>query len=460
VDKSLVVAEAGPEGALRYRMLEPVRQYARERLEEGGEADASRRRHATFFLALAEEAEPHTMGPEQGAWLERLQREHDNLRAALFWTLDPEAAGAQGRAELGLRLATTLAQGRFWNAYGPGEERRWLERALARGSASPSPARAKALNLAGLSAMWQGDYRRSAALLEEGMTVFKELGDELGAANSLVDLGQMALRGGDRERVAALRQEAEALRPALEDRQALGFLLIFLGGAATDEGDRDRALGLLEEGLALHWEIGDELGIALCLTGLGVIALERGEAERAAALYEEDLNVLRRLRDKTVTTYGLRGTACVAALRGQPARAARLWGTVEALQEAIGLPLSPFDRAHPNYGGLLAPARSRLGEAAWEAAWAEGRAMTPEEAIEYALKSEESAPSPKEISGLSERELEVLRLVAEGLTDAQVASRLYLSPRTVGFHLRSIYRKLGVPSRAAAARAAVERSLI
>jgi DNA-binding NarL/FixJ family response regulator len=134
------------------------------------------------------------------------------------------------------------------------------------------------------------------------------------------------------------------------------------------------------------------------------------------------------------------------------------------LREDIGLPLSQFDRYHPDYEGILAAARSQLDEAAWEAALAEGRAMTPEEAIEYALSEEGEeevpVPPPKETAGLSERELEVLRLVAEGLTDSQVAQRLYLSPRTVGFHLRSIYRKLGVPSRAAAARAAVERSLI
>jgi DNA-binding CsgD family transcriptional regulator len=203
----------------------------------------------------------------------------------------------------------------------------------------------------------------------------------------------------------------------------------------------------------------------MCLTLLGVIALEQGDAERAAALYEEDMLVLRGLRDKTGTAYGLRGVAGAAALRGEPARAAKLWGAEEALRESIGQPLSHHDRHHPDYESMVAAARSLLDEAAWETAWSEGRAMTPEEATEYALSEvveEESTPSPKaeETAGLSDRELEILRLVAQGMTDSQVASRLYISPRTVGQHLRSIYRKLAVPTRAAAAKVAVERSLI
>jgi DNA-binding NarL/FixJ family response regulator len=161
------------------------------------------------------------------------------------------------------------------------------------------------------------------------------------------------------------------------------------------------------------------------------------------------------------TVHNLLGLAGVAAGRGEPVCAARLWGSSEALQEATGSSVadSPFVRSQYDYEGLLAAARSRLDEAAW----AEGRAMTPEQAVEYALDTEEAASaSPKDTTAslLSAREAEVLVLVAEGLTNARVAERLYLSPRTVGQHLRSIYRKLGVPSRAAAAREAAERGLL
>jgi DNA-binding CsgD family transcriptional regulator len=150
--------------------------------------------------------------------------------------------------------------------------------------------------------------------------------------------------------------------------------------------------------------------------------------------------------------------AAAISMRGDHRRAALLFGASEALREAVGTFVLPLYRAEYDRG--VAATRTGLDEATLSAAWSEGRAMTPDEAIEYALKTEEPSASPKGTAGLSEREVEVLRLVAEGLTDAQVAGELYLSPRTVGWHLRSIYRKLGVPSRAAAAKAAVERSLI
>jgi predicted ATPase/DNA-binding CsgD family transcriptional regulator len=464
VEKSLVLV-VERDGEARYRMLETVKRYGQERLEGGEEAERIRERHAGYCLALAEEAETELR--EQEAWLGRLEREHDNFRAALRWALDTEDAEEQatGRAQLGLRLAAALAQGRFWNAYGVGEGLRWLERGLAKTTASTSPVRAKAFRQAGYLAIWRGDYQRGGALLEEGMALYKELGDDPGVAISLFHLGQMAVHGRDRERTKALRVEAEALRKRLTDRQATGFLLVFLGMAAQDEENHDRAVALLEESLVLNRELGDMLGTAVCLTGLGVSALELGDSERAAVLYEEDLRLLRRLRDKTGTSYGLRGMAGVAALRGDASRAARLWGADEALRETIGLPLSRFDRAHPDYEGLLAAARSRFDdETSWEAARADGRTMSPDDAIEYALGTEEAvAPPPEDTttsSLLSEREAEILKLVAEGLTNPQIAQRLYLSPRTIGQHLRSVYRKLGVPTRAAAAREAAERGLV
>ena len=141
----------------------------------------------------------------------------------------------------------------------------------------------------------------------------------------------------------------------------------------------------------------------MCLTGLGVSALDRRDPIQAAALYEEDIRILQQLKDKTGTVYGLRGMACVSALRGEAARAARLWGAAEALGENIRLPLSAFDRSHPDYERLIDGVRSRLDdEAAWEAAREEGQAMTPEEALEYALATEEAAPaSPEKASALS-----------------------------------------------------------
>jgi len=472
VDKSLVAEEASEEGEPRYKMLEPVRQYGLERLEGGGEAKRVREQHAKYYLAIAEEGEPASRGQE--VWLKRLGKEHDNLRAALSWALDRRDEQAEERAELGLRLTVALAQGRFWDTYNVGEGRRWLQSGLARSSTAPTPVRARALSQAGWIALHQGDYRQAMAWLEEGMALFKELGDNSGAAVTLAHLGITLVQSGERERARALCREAEALRQELVDRQPLAFLLVFLTACAVDEGDHERSVALGEESLALNREFGDMRGTAICLTLLGIAALERGDAERAAALYTEEMHVLEGLKDKAVVSYGLRGLAGAAALRGEAGRAARLWGADEALRELSGQPLSSFDRSHPDYQGLLAAARAQIDEAVWEAALAEGRMMSPEAAIEYALGSEaspSSSPStshkddssftaPPPPAGLSVREAEVLRLVARGLTNAQVAEELYISPRTVNRHLNSIYPKLGVSSRSAATRFAADHGLL
>jgi tetratricopeptide (TPR) repeat protein len=205
VEKSLVAVEEGEHGVMRYTMLEPVRQYARQKLRESGQEDAVQSQHAGFFLALAKEAEPQMSGPNQEAWLRRLEKEHANLRGALAWALDPADCRdpRERRTELGLRLAGTL--GRFWGVYGPGDGRGWLEKGLARGGEVPKPALAKALYEAGSIVLFQGDYQRAISLLEEGIALFRELGDERGVATSLINLGFALLHLGDIERAAALR---------------------------------------------------------------------------------------------------------------------------------------------------------------------------------------------------------------------------------------------------------------
>ena len=224
IDKSLVVAEAGEEDALRYRLLETVRQYGMEKLAEFGEAGRVRRRHAEYYLALAEEAEPELSGSRQGIWLEQLEAEHDNFRAVLGWALE------SGEADLGLRLAGAL--GEFWHTHGPlSEGRRWLEMCLSEEDGASSPyARAKALNEAGWITVFQGD--EGTALLEVSLALFKELGDKAGIASALANLGQAAGLYGDIGRVSALREEAEALRREPLDPRAILKLLQFLGAAS------------------------------------------------------------------------------------------------------------------------------------------------------------------------------------------------------------------------------------
>lgn len=454
VDKSLVVA--GEEGMARYRMLEPVRQYGREKLGESGETERIRERHARYYLVLAERAEPELTGPQQGAWLERLRSEHGNLRAALSWSLGPADTEREERAELALRMAAALW--RFWNMHGFGEGGRWLEAALERGSGGPPHVRARALSGLGWITTFQGDYGRAVALLEESVALFKELGDRAGAAISLMHLGYAALHRGDTERAEALSGEAEALRRESLDRRADAYLLLFLGSVALDRRDYRRAKALLEESLTLFREVGDLRGITMGLLTLGLGTLDAGDRfERAAPLLEEGLSLAQGLGDKLGAAYYLLGMAAVAALRGQPVRASRLWGAAEALREVIGLPLSPFDRAHYDYERYLDIARSRLDEAAWTAAWEEGRAMTPERAAGYALGSGEAEPPRRPAGELTRREREIAALVARGLTNRQISAELVISEHTVDTHVHKILRKLGFRSRAQIAAWVVER---
>jgi predicted ATPase/DNA-binding CsgD family transcriptional regulator len=463
VDKSLVIMRE-ESGEARYRLLETVQQYSWEKLSESGEAGTFREQHAGYYLALAEEAELELMEGRQEAWLERLERDHGNFRAAFSWALDPEGARPEERAEQGLRLAAALGRGGFWVAYGLGEGLRWLEKGLLRGSTAPAPLRTKALNAAGWLALWGGDYEKTATLIDEGLTLSRALGDKPGVAHSLFLMAHMAIAWGDHARMKVLREEAEALRPELEDRAALAYLLLALGLATRDEGDHEQAEGLFLESVALHRELGDKRGTTMCLSVLGVATLEQGDYERAALHEEEFLRMLRDTKEKVGIVYGLMVMAGVAVLRGEPpARAARLWGAEEALREAIAFPALPYDRAHYDYEGYQTAARSRMDEESFAEAWAEGRTMSPEQALEYALERpatpEPAAPEPYP-AGLSAREVEVLRLVAQGMTSALVADKLFISHNTVNRHLNSIYGKLGVNSRAAATRFAVEHGLV
>jgi predicted ATPase/DNA-binding SARP family transcriptional activator/DNA-binding CsgD family transcriptional regulator len=472
VDKSLVVVVLAEDGSARYALLEPVRQYAREKLEAGGETEVVLRRHAQLFLALAERAEPGLNGAGQEEWLGRLEAEHANLRAALAWALDmaPGTEPREHRTELELRLAGAL--GRFWGVYGPGEGLGWLEKGLAKGEAAPKPALAKALYEAGWIELFRGNYERARALLEEALALFRGLGDRRGVATSLVNLGFAALHLGDKERAKVLRQEIEQLRGEPLDRFTLAWLTTFLGLAALYEGDYERSGALSTESLAIYRELGDKRGVSLCHIDLGFIELIRGDHESAAPLLEESLRALRGSEDKFCLAYGIFFLAAVAAARARPCRAARLWGAAESLREEIGVvSLTHLELEAYDYEGRVSAARSMLGdEAPWEAAFAQGKAMSADEATEYAL-FEEATPSPEGPSAgdgtdvlltgpLTPREREVAQWVARGLTNRQIASNLHLSERTIENHVSNILRKLGLASRAQVATWATEQTLL
>ena len=461
VDKSLVLVDEQDED-VRYRLLETVRQYGREKLEESGGLEPVSLRHAGYYLALAEAAEADLRGPDQASCFRRLEKENDNFRATLSWAFD-ESAPQEERAEIGLRL--TVALWLFWNIQGSTEGRRWVEEAL-RKTSRRTVARARALGGAGWMSLWGGDYGRAISLLEESIALFSELGETDEAAISLAYLGMTAVRQADEAQVPRLREEAETLRrePSL-GRRALAELLFFQAAAASNESDFPQAMALFEESLSVFRDLEDARGISRCLISFGMVSLMGRHYDQTESVARKGLESVRELGDRPGTSFALLVEAALAGVRNEPARAAKLWGAAEALREAIGLSMGHQDRVDYDYAGRVAAARAQLDDAAWQAAWNEGRAMSPEQAVDYALQSratepENTSPSPETFpAGLSTREVDVLKLVARGLTNAQIARDLFISPNTVNRHLNSVYRKLDVTSRAAATRLAAEHRL-
>jgi predicted ATPase/DNA-binding CsgD family transcriptional regulator len=505
VEKSLVVAEPTPEDGVRYKMLEPVRQYALEKLEHCGESEAAKRTHADYFLALAEEAEPELFGPREAEWFDRLEVEHDNIRAALSWTIE------QGEIETALRLAAALWM--FWFARGyNGEGQRWLEQALTKDGQASVAARAKALSALAWLADIQEDMDRAEAAAEEGLRLSEEAGIGGSLAASLTNiLGDVAMTRGDHERAKELLEESLALYQKVGDRRFVPRVLAFLGNVSIEQEDYEQAKGFYEESLALGRELGEPTAIGMALMSLGYVfllegaheraralfeeaealsrerghkgvlinaidnlgwaALLRGDHERARSYYEESLALCKELDDKVIASESLEGMACICASEGEVERAARLFGAAQALREALAFQHTPAEAALRE--PYLATARSQLGEEEWEEAQAQGRALGLEEAIEHTLSTlEPSATSTSSAAakssplsapglpgGLTSREVEVLGLVAKGMTSAQIAKELFVSVRTVETHITSIYHKLGVTSRAAATRFALEHGL-
>ena len=488
VDKSLVVAEATGDGGVRYRMLEPIRQYAREKLEEGGEAEEVRGQQASFFLALAEYAEPRLRGPEDTEWLERLEAEHDNLRVALSWALE------RAEVEPGLQLGGALWG--FWEAHGHySEGRRWLEKALEKDGRASAAARAKALEgfgwlvfragemnravvaaeeglelsddaglggavrakflgLMGWLVEVQGHHARAKELLEESLRLSRDVDDKFGIADSLLMLGSTLSSLGDRKRERQLHEEGIALSRELGYVRTLGRLLFSVGYVLLLEGDYERGTALNEEAAALYSERGYKGGLEFVLDNLGWAALLQGDPKRARTHYRESLMLCKELGDKWTASESLVGLACVAGVRGEAERAAKLFGVAEALREAVGYqPTTEEDALREPY---LAAARARLGEATWAEAQAEGRAMSMEQAIEYALSEEKpltpSSPESEQSSSdeppsLTRREKEVAVLVGRGMTNRQIASELVLSEHTVHHHVTNILKKMNLSSR-------------
>ncbi len=572
IEKSLL-QQTEPEGEEPcLRMLETLREYALEELSASGDLETTRQAHAAYYLRLSEQAEAELVGPRQARWLERLEREYDNLRAALTWGLS-EAAGEEGehRKELALRLAGAL--GEFWIPQSHlSEGWTFLEQALAASPRAASALRAKALRVAALLALVQHD-QRAEVLAEEGLVLCQQQADQAGTAYCLYVLGVCAIWRGEYGQAHARFEQSAALFRARGNTYRLGWSLALQGVTDQAQGEHvgarahyEEALALFSElgslegrarmhfelGLLLFYDLGDALsarsfleeaarllreegntaGVAVSLLRSAEVALlGQGDLVAACVLAEAALGVFRELsykggmaealfvlarlqarqgnylaarsRYEAILTlarerddrrnihvvyrveYGrglppgrpsehddqrniplyVEGLAQVVAAQGEGAWAARLWGAAEAMREDMHAPRPWVFRTE--YEQAITAASTQVGEKLFTAAWAEGRAMTLEQVLtpqgQATLPGPLSAPSarmsPLGPLGLTPREVEVLRLLARGLTNAQIAEKLVVSLLTVKAHLRSIYSKLGVTSRSAATRYALEHHL-
>jgi non-specific serine/threonine protein kinase len=418
VDKSLVIAdEIG--GESRYRLLETVRQYAAERLEEANEASEARNRHLDFYLALAEKAEPQLTGSGQAAWLERIEAEHENVLTAL----DRCEVAEEGAAKA-LRLCGFLM--RFWFMHGhlkTGIEA--CATALARpGAQQRTAARAAALYAAGVMAQSLGEYEKATQLASESLSVQRELGDRQGIANALNSLGNTAYYRGDLAEAKRLHEESLIIKRLLEDKPGIASSLNNLGNVAADRGSLAEAqrmyeealdlnretgnrawqainlnnLGLVayhrgdlpvakrlhEESLAIRRDLGHKHGIAESLGHLGKVARNEGDLLEARRLLEESLTIRRDIEEKLGIADSLDDVAMAAAYLGEHERAARILGTVEHFREQIGAPRPWPDQKELD--GCLAGSRESMGHAAFDEAVRTGRALSLDDAVTEALE--------------------------------------------------------------------------
>jgi tetratricopeptide (TPR) repeat protein len=461
VDKNLL-KQNEVNGEPRFEMLETMREYAREKLLAAGEGEQTQARHLEFFTQLALTAEPALEGPNQVAWLNRLEIEHDNLRWALRWALEREDSDSA------LRLGGALAH--FWTVRGHWSEGwQWLQRALemSRHAAKESPVSralrskvliqvdtlvwlqgdfgirralieeslalsrelgdkqgmASSLSRLGLVALDQGDHATARALFQEGLVLSRELGDKQGIAILLHNLGLVARVQGDYAAAWALHQDSLALRREVSNKQGMAGSLNSLGAVAHAQGNHTSARALYQESLALYRELGDKRGIASSLTNLGIVAHVQGDYVIARALYQggltlyselgykrgiaaglgnlgdlalmegnyaaartqyaESLTLMRELGNKLSITNCLVGWANLAQATGQVARATKLCGSVEASLQAIAAHLLSPEREMVER--TVAALRAQIDEATFNALWTEGRAMSMEQAVAFAL---------------------------------------------------------------------------
>lgn len=436
VDKNLLLRVG--EGETRFRMLETIRSFAEEQLERRGEADVVRQRHAEWFLGLAQRAERFIWSEHQAVWLERLERAHDNVRLALNWCF------GGGDEETGALLVASMH--RFWFARGYIREgRRWGELAASKRQISD---RGRALVLRNLAFFLthQGKAEQALSLAEQAVALARSVGEPSLLAWILHGLALTTDAVGDIERSERLNREILDLARQAGDEALAIRALGGIGSALRSRGDKAQARVFFEEALALARPRHDKWLTSVVTGNLG-LALVSEDPAQALALLEESLALSHEIGHRWLTVRRLEDLAGLQAPTDRAEVAAKLLGACESLRDAFGF--TRWSSWEATVRAAAATARTRLGPAAFEAAWSQGRAMTPGEAVALALGR--SAPVPiaqvQRPGGLTEREVQIVWGIAGGLTNRQIAEKLAISQRTVDAHVQNILNKLGMEKR-------------
>jgi predicted ATPase/DNA-binding CsgD family transcriptional regulator len=460
IDKNLLYQEEQFDGLPRFLMLETTHEYALEQLRASGEDGLIHRKHAQHYLLLAKSAEQHFHDPQQRLWLDHLDQEHNNLRAALTWTLE---SLEETDLEIGLLLGGILW--RFWAYRGYLQEgRQWLARLSALPKAAHfTEAYAKVLTGAGLLAIRYSDYGGANTALEPALKLWEEqdANGHWGAALVLDGLGWVASAFGEFAHARELYQASLSLHreKGTIDTSEAADVLAHLSMADFFDNAPDSARALAKESLTIKQGLGDKWGAGFAEYLLGCIAIVQGRYDEAHRHLLEGYTLSLELGEQLLRTFLMEALAWLVSAIPEPNNlrySVQMMSAADNIRQKLGQPKPPqwtllLDK-------LFSDIRTLLGHEAFELAWVEGKQLTLDQAL--ALSTAPIATKSNDPTMLTLREKEVVRWAAAGLTDAQIAEKLVVSVRTVNAHLQSAYNKLGVNSRTAAIRQATERKLL
>jgi predicted ATPase/DNA-binding CsgD family transcriptional regulator len=443
IDKSILVGERHAD-VIRYRMLDTIREFGRERLDQAGELARLRHRHRDAYLRLVERADADWVSPRQVEWFARLDREHTNIQAAVDYSLTQP-----GEVDAAMRMLTALFHFYWWGRGWAREGRLWLSRALDQ-PGPPSAVRARALLTDASLALADGQFDVGEQRLEAARAILATVADPASAACACWVEGSVGLYSGDLPAAIASFEEGLALLEPGHDLTVRLDLLLSFSSAAALLGDVERATWCHEETTRITEPVGECFHRSYALWTLGLFVMQQGDPHHAVGLLRQSIDLRRGVRDLTGLGWSEESLAWAESALDHHERAAILLGAADRLWEIMGRPLRTYQHMYPFHEASVRSAREQLGGKRFEAAFEQGRALGIDDGIAYALGERTppaAAVSSKPDTMLTARELEIAELIAEGLSNKEIATRLTISVRTAETHAQHILTKLGFRSR-------------